>query len=180
MTKEGFSTRQLAAMRLPGAPESHQGWEKHAVTHGWEIRQHPGRGRGGMVREFIPPQQLAAIIERHCAGETIDEREVSEAMGKAPRKSITATKNALPKRRGSPQKTDDNHLGEARFLAWLMGRLLSRSKASESIQLDRHELALRILLAIGRQQGWRIESFLDRPEIVDQTIDLAISALPTQ
>ena len=43
MSSEGFSSRDLAALELPGAPSSHQGWEKHAKVNGWEVREHRGR-----------------------------------------------------------------------------------------------------------------------------------------
>jgi hypothetical protein len=175
--KTGFSTRELAALRLPGAPTSHQGWDKYALTRDWEIRHHHGRGRGGVVREFIPPAALAALIARHQAGEVLSEEEVRRVMTLPERKDksssrISTVRHTTP----GPRERDD--LTTARFSAWLMGRLITRMPVAaldERQQLDCHELALRLLLTISNYEGMSLASLMERAGVVDRVIDLVVT-----
>lgn len=181
MKKEGFSTRQLAAMKLPGAPGSHQGWEKHAVTHEWEIREHPGRGRGGIVREFMPPPALAALIARHQAGAKVSLTDVRSALGKA------ATPGAVrkqPKGRSASSAVKGatrRDLRGARFAAWLMARLMAaetNATVDEQLQLDRHELALRVLMLVAESEKCALATLRDHLDIVDHAITFAVVVKP--
>ncbi len=182
MKKEGFSTRQLAAMKLPGAPGSHQGWEKHAVTHGWEIREHPGRGRGGIVREFMPPPALAALIARHQAGAKVSMAEVRNVLGKG---DASGTARRQPKSKPATaalKRATGRDLNGARFAAWLMARLIADEKntmADEQLQLDRHELALRALMLVAESERCALATLRDHPDIVDLAIKLAVAVKPS-
>lgn len=179
MKTVGFSTRQLAALRLAGAPGSHQGWEKHAVTHGWEIRTHPGRGRGGMTREFIPPAPIAGLIARHQAGEKVGAEEVRLAMGKKSLAGSARGRRTGSARRPSIKRQAAADFTQSRFSAWLMGRLLNRRNQGaidSALQLDRHELALRILMLVVERGGGRLADLVDNPEIADLALDLAFTA----
>lgn len=181
MKREGFSTRQLAAMKLPGAPGSHQGWEKHAVTHGWEIREHPGRGRGGIVREFMPPPAMAALIAKQLAGAKVSPTEVQNALGKpATRNKVRRqAKGKFPS--ASVKGVSARDMGAARFAAWLMARVMAHepsAKADELLLLDRHELALRVLMQVAETEKCALATLRDHLDIVDHAIALAVAVKP--
>lgn len=179
MKRAGFSTRQLAALKLPGAPGSHQGWEKHAVTHGWEIREHPGRGRGGIVREFMPPPELADVIARHQAGKKLSVEDVRKAMGKPVVPGGAPLGRSAGRTPSAVKKAAKADLGAARFAAWLMARMMAHpgnATAAERQQLDRHELALRLLMLVAENERCALASLKDHPGIVDHAIDLAMTA----
>jgi len=181
MKREGFSTRQLAAMKLPGAPGSHQGWEKHAVTHGWEIREHPGRGRGGIVREFMPPPAMAALIAKHQSGGKVSPTEVQNALGKlAPRTKVRRQgKGKSPS--ASVKGVSARDMSAARFAAWLMARVMAHNPsaaADELLQLDRHELALRVLMQVADSEKCALATLRDHLDIVDHAIALAVAVKP--
>lgn len=182
MNREGLSTRQLAALKLPAAPGSHQGWEKHAITHGWEIREHPGRGRGGIVREFIPPPALATLIAQHQAGKKVRAEEVHLAMGKTATGAAVRRPKAGPERKAaSASKRADKDFSQTRFSAWLMARMMNHAgnaSADGRLQLDRQELALRVLILVAEQARCGLAALVDHMDIVDRAINLAITAKP--
>lgn len=79
LTDHAFTTRQLADLRLPGAPSSAEGWRGIALSEGWLCLEHPGRGRGGVRRQYVPPQPLLKLILRHLRGEPVSEEDVRAA-----------------------------------------------------------------------------------------------------
>lgn len=79
LTDHAFTTRQLADLRLPGAPSSAEGWRGIALSEGWLCLEHPGRGRGGIRRQYVPPQPLLRLILRHLRGEPVSEEDVRAA-----------------------------------------------------------------------------------------------------
>lgn len=64
-----FTTRELAAMKLPGYPGTSQGWDKLVRVRGWPFIESHGRGRGGVRREFMPPEEVLKLIEAVQHGE---------------------------------------------------------------------------------------------------------------
>ncbi len=71
MKDHAFTTKQLANLGLPGAPGTAEGWRGIVTSEEWDYNEHPGRGRGGIRREYIPPPPLLLVIQRHLRGETI-------------------------------------------------------------------------------------------------------------
>ncbi|MDP2786648.1 MAG: hypothetical protein Q8O79_01015 [Pseudomonadota bacterium] len=67
---ELFSARELAALKLPGYPETERGWLGLVGRERWECRAVKGKGgRGGVRREYQPPAQVMALIEQRRKGE---------------------------------------------------------------------------------------------------------------
>lgn len=65
----GFTTKQLADLALPGCPKTSQGWDKRVKNEGWGFAVIRGRGRSGERREYIPPPDIATLIDKHQRGE---------------------------------------------------------------------------------------------------------------
>lgn len=84
MNEHAFTTKQLASLGLPGTPSTAEGWRGIVIGEAWEYNEHPGRGRGGLRREYIPPAPLLDVIRRHLRGETVTEEEVRQARIKRP------------------------------------------------------------------------------------------------
>lgn len=68
-----FTIKFLVDIGLPGFPKTAQGWEKLVKSRGWEFIQTPGRGRGGVRREYLPPPEVMALIDARQRGETLPE-----------------------------------------------------------------------------------------------------------
>lgn len=59
-----YTSKQLADLVLPGYPTTSVGWDKLLAREGWEYAEEPGRGRGGIRREYIPPPKVQALIDQ--------------------------------------------------------------------------------------------------------------------
>jgi hypothetical protein len=60
-------------------PKTAEGWRGLALAEKWDCFEQPGRGRGGVKREYVPPLELLELIRRHMRGEAVTEEEVSRA-----------------------------------------------------------------------------------------------------
>lgn len=67
--KREFTTKELANFKLPGFPGTTQGWDKVVKSRGWLYLESHGRGRGGVRREYQPPQEVIDLIEKRLRGE---------------------------------------------------------------------------------------------------------------
>jgi hypothetical protein len=183
VSSEGFSSRDLAALELPGAPSSHQGWEKHAKVNGWEVREHRGRGRGGKTIEFIPPAPLADLIRRHVSGETLTVEEVRRVLGvnrRVARKAKGDAERPVTRASSAARRYAAGELADARFSAWLMSRVMARATQTSAMDeqqlLDCHELAMRVLMLLTDHDRVTLASIASRPEVADRAIDFVIEA----
>ncbi|MDX9717219.1 MAG: hypothetical protein RBT67_07585 [Thauera sp.] len=79
MDKATFTTKQLAELLIPGMPKTAEGWRGIALAEKWDCFEQPGRGRGGVKREYVPPPELLELIRRHMRGEVVTEEEVNRA-----------------------------------------------------------------------------------------------------
>lgn len=79
LDKATFTTKQLAELLIPGMPKTAEGWRGLALAEKWDCFEQPGRGRGGVKREYVPPPKLLELIRRHMRGEVVTEEEVSRA-----------------------------------------------------------------------------------------------------
>lgn len=61
--RNGYSAEELAQLKLPGYPVSRKGWYDRARRDGWEIREEPGKGPGGVRQVFIPPPNVRKLID---------------------------------------------------------------------------------------------------------------------
>jgi phage repressor protein C with HTH and peptisase S24 domain len=59
----GYSAEELAQLKLPGYPVSRKGWYDRVRRDGWEIREEPGKGPGGIRQVFVPPPNVRKLIE---------------------------------------------------------------------------------------------------------------------
>ena len=131
------------------------------------------------MREFIPPPELAVVIAQHQAGKKLSTEDVKKAMGKpAPHRGgvLGGSPVRASAAGGKAAKAD---LGATRFAAWLMARMMAHpgnAKAAESQLLDRHELALRLLLLVAENERCALGSLKDHPDIVDLAVNLAMAA----
>lgn len=177
MRTEGFSSRELVELGLPGAPRSHQGWEKHAQSKGWEIREHAGRGRGGKVLEFVPPPPLASLIDRHLGGEVLSVAEVRAVLAGAPDHTRLAS---APVRAQARVVVSLSNPLQSRFAAWLMQRLIAnvagRGDLDESQLLDCHDLTSQLLLLAAERERMSLMTVMERPELAQSAVELALAA----
>ena len=60
-----YSCDELAAMKLPGLPSSRQGWDLLVKRDNWPFVKIKSKGRGGIRREYQPPADVLALIQRH-------------------------------------------------------------------------------------------------------------------
>lgn len=60
--RNGYSAEELAQLKLPGYPISRKGWYDRARRDGWEIREEPGKGPGGVRQVFVPPPEIMELI----------------------------------------------------------------------------------------------------------------------
>lgn len=61
--RNGYSADELAKLKLPGYPVSRKGWYDRARRDGWEIREEPGKGPGGVRQVFVPPPHVQELID---------------------------------------------------------------------------------------------------------------------
>jgi hypothetical protein len=69
--------------------------------------------------------------------------------------------------------------GQARFAGWLMARMMGQETGApedERLRLDRHELALRVLMLVAERDNCGLATLVDHPEVVDCAIRLALAA----
>ncbi|WP_300335568.1 hypothetical protein [Accumulibacter sp.] len=59
--RNSYSVSELADMRLPGFPTTRQNW--YPRVKGWEFVERRGRGPAGVVRAYIPPPEVLALIK---------------------------------------------------------------------------------------------------------------------
>jgi hypothetical protein len=76
--KTYYSCAELAAMKLPGFPETRQGWHKRAKEENWPYIESRGQGRGGVTRKYQVPQ---TILNRESATGTKEIRRLDVALG---------------------------------------------------------------------------------------------------
>lgn len=65
----GYGAEELAQFKLPGYPVSRKGWYDRARRDNWDIREEPGKGRGGVRQIFIPPPDVQALIDARQRGD---------------------------------------------------------------------------------------------------------------
>jgi len=58
-----YSCAQLAQFQLSGYPKSRQGWDKLVKEKRWEFVELHGKGRGGLRREYLPSEEVLAMIK---------------------------------------------------------------------------------------------------------------------
>lgn len=61
-SKLAMTVRELAALGLDGYPTTERAWLDLVKREGWAYTEVPGRGRGGVRREFTPPANVLALI----------------------------------------------------------------------------------------------------------------------
>jgi hypothetical protein len=64
-----YSAEELARFCLPGYPRTRKNWYEVVKREGWEVVETPGKGRGGLRREYRPPAEVQALIEAVQRGE---------------------------------------------------------------------------------------------------------------
>jgi len=65
-----LSVGELNAMKLPGLPTTRQGIDALVKRDGWPYREAKGQGGpGGVRREYQPPAEVMALIEKRRKGE---------------------------------------------------------------------------------------------------------------
>jgi hypothetical protein len=64
-----YTATELAEMRLPKFPTSRKNWYALAKREKWDFIEAPGKGPGGLRREFRPPPEVLALIEQHQRGD---------------------------------------------------------------------------------------------------------------
>lgn len=75
-----FSSLALASLELPGFPTSEAGCAKVAKGGKWNFVDVQAKGgKKGIKREFIPPEPLQALIQRHLRGEVVTAEDVALA-----------------------------------------------------------------------------------------------------
>lgn len=82
LPKNSYSAYELAELRLPGKPTTAKGWYQLVEREGWrEIKAiSSGRGRkGGARREFVPPDDVRALIEQSRPDSALENKQVTEA-----------------------------------------------------------------------------------------------------
>lgn len=65
--KTHYSAAELAAMALPGLPSTRDNVLRYADREGWQFKEIPSRGRGGMRREYAPPAEVMTAIRNKAA-----------------------------------------------------------------------------------------------------------------
>jgi len=58
-----YTVSELAGFRLPGLPKSRKNWYVRLRKDPWPFIERPGNGPGGIVRAFIPPPDVQALID---------------------------------------------------------------------------------------------------------------------
>lgn len=67
-----YSVRDLAAMHLPGYPDTERAWLDRAKNGNWDFKEVVGRGRGGIKRLYLPPPEIVTLIEERQRQNDLD------------------------------------------------------------------------------------------------------------
>ncbi len=86
-----YSCDELAAMKLPGLPSSRQGWDLLVKRDNWPFVEIKSKGRGGIRREYQPPADVLALIQRHKLAAEFSTYRVTLAVGEP----LTTAENAF-------------------------------------------------------------------------------------
>jgi hypothetical protein len=70
-----YTVSELARFCLPGLPKSRKNWYARLRKDPWPFIERPGNGPGGIVKAFIPPPDVQAMIDARSVGAGV----VSEA-----------------------------------------------------------------------------------------------------
>lgn len=70
-----YTAIELAELRLPGFPASRKNWYELVAREQWRVIEKPGKGPGGVRREYFPPPEVQAMIDAVLRGETPPVRE---------------------------------------------------------------------------------------------------------
>ncbi len=70
-----YTAIELAELRLPGFPTSRKNWYELVAREQWDVVEKPGKGPGGVRREYIPPPEVQLMIDAVLRGETPPVRE---------------------------------------------------------------------------------------------------------
>ncbi len=70
-----YTAIELAELRLPGFPASRKNWYELVAREQWQVVEKPGKGPGGLRREYVPPPEVQAMIDAVLRGETPPARE---------------------------------------------------------------------------------------------------------
>jgi len=76
-----YTAIELAELRLPGFPASRKNWYELVAREQWRVVEKPGKGPGGLRREYVPPAEVQAMIEAVLRGETPPARERRKQAG---------------------------------------------------------------------------------------------------
>jgi hypothetical protein len=63
-----YTVSELAGFCLPGLPKSRKNWYARLRKDPWPFIERPGNGPGGIVRAFIPPPDVQAMIDARSVG----------------------------------------------------------------------------------------------------------------
>ena len=95
MIKTHYSCAELAALKLPGFPETKKGWYSVVDRESWAFIEVAGNGgKGGIRREYAPPPAVMKLIARQqkIQAEGAEARSIQEALAKV-RAEAAAEKN---------------------------------------------------------------------------------------
>lgn len=59
--RNGYTASELASMALPGWPTTRKNW--YVRARGWPFVERAGKGPGGIVRAYIVPPEVQALID---------------------------------------------------------------------------------------------------------------------
>jgi hypothetical protein len=81
--RNSYTATELAEFCLPGFPTSRKNWYRRLRKDAWSFIERRGNGPGGVVREFIPPPDVQALIDakrqgREGAPEALDAPQAAE------------------------------------------------------------------------------------------------------
>lgn len=66
MNKTYYTAAELAALKLPEYPATRQNWNNLVVRESWKFIEVQAKGgKGGIRREYLPPEHVAKLIAQH-------------------------------------------------------------------------------------------------------------------
>ena len=66
--RNSYTVAELAGFGLPGLPKSRKNWYVRLRKDPWPFIERPGNGPGGIVKAFIPPPDVQALIDAMSDG----------------------------------------------------------------------------------------------------------------
>ncbi len=84
-----YTAIELAELRLPGFPASRKNWYELVAREQWAVIEKPGKGPGGVRREYVPPPEVQAMIDAVLRGETPPVRERRKQSASRPERVST-------------------------------------------------------------------------------------------